>query len=348
MKDTPEFPETLKDAIQYFADPDNALNFMTAIRWPDGKVTCPCCGSADTVFMPERRLWRCRSCQKQSSVKIGTIFEESPLGLDKWLPAFWMICNAKNGISSCELARALGVTQKTAWFMLHRIRLALRNESVGKLSGEVEVDETYVGGAAHKMNKKQRRNRPVGQYGINKAVVMGLLERKGRVIALAVANPRRKILDAKVHEHVEPGSAVYTDALASYDKLYSHYAHEQINHAICYAKENVHTNGLENFWSLLKRTIRGTYVSVEPFHLFRYLDEQAFRFNERRNTDAGRFLIGIVGVIGRRLKYAKLISEAGSHEIPTTGTGEAQAKEGKRQMKRKQFTGFGGMGLQPA
>lgn len=341
MKEKPEFPETLKDAIQYFADPDNALNFMVAIRWPDGKVTCPCCQSADTVFMAERRLYRCRSCQKQSSVKIGTIFEESPLGLDKWLPAFWMICNAKNGISSCELARALGVTQKTAWFMLHRIRLALRDGSIGKLSGEVEVDETYVGGTKKKMNANQRRRSRGGSGTVGKAVVMGLLERKGRVIAMAVANPRRSTLTAKVHENVEPGSAVYTDALASYDHLHSHFAHESINHLVCYAKENVHTNGMENFWSLLKRTIRGTYVSVEPFHLFRYLDEQAFRFNERKNTDAGRFLIGIMGVLGKRLTYFKLITEPGSHETTTTGTGEAPKENQKRRMKRKPFDGFG-------
>lgn len=317
MKEKAEFPETLKDAIQYFADADNAHNFMVAIRWPDGKVTCPRCQSSDTVFMAERRLYRCRSCQKQSSVKIGTIFEDSPLGLDKWLPAFWMICNAKNGISSCELARALGVTQKTAWFMLHRIRLALRDGSVGKLSGEVEADETFVGGLAKNMHKSKRKH--LGTGGVGKAVVMGLLERKGRVIARAIPNVRKTTLHAEIHKHVEVGSSLLTDSCAGYRGLNSHFAHEQIDHAICYVKEHVHTNGLENFFSLLKRTIRGTYVSVEPFHLFRYLDEQAFRFNERKNTDAGRFLIGIVGVIGRRLKYAKLISEPGSHETTTSG-----------------------------
>ena len=134
----------------------------------------------------------------------------------------------------------------------------------------------------------------------------------------------------------------------SYDKLYSHYAHEQINHAICYAKENVHTNGLENFWSLLKRTIRGTYVSVEPFHLFRYLDEQAFRFNERKNTDTGRFLIGIMGIIGKRLKYMKLIGQDEVTQLPTSGTWEAEEQKGKRHMKHKPFSGLGGMGLLPA
>ncbi|HVM61701.1 MAG TPA: IS1595 family transposase [Verrucomicrobiae bacterium] len=339
MKESNEFPETLKEAIQYFADADNAHNFMVAIRWPDGKVTCPRCQSSDTVYMAERRLYRCRACQKQSSVKIGTIFEESPLGLDKWLPAFWMICNAKNGISSCELARALGVTQKTAWFMLHRIRLALRDGSIGKLSGEIEVDETYVGGISRKMNNRQRRKRATGSGMVGKAVVMGILERKGRVIAKAVPSAKLTTLSEHIYRHVEPGSAVYTDTLPSYHRLHSHYAHETINHAVCYVKDRVHTNGLENFWSLLKRTIRGTYVSVEPFHLFRYLDEQAFRFNERKNTDAGRFLIGIMGVIGRRLKYAKLISEAGSHEETATGTREA--KTVKRHMKRRPFAGFG-------
>ena|ERR1017187_1145508 len=345
MKDKPLFPETLSEAIKYFADLDTSTQFMAAIRWPDGRVSCPRCQSSDMVYTATRRLWRCRACQCQPSVKVGTIFEESPLGLDKWLPAFWMICNAKNGISSCELSRALGVTQKTAWFMLHRIRMALADKSVGKLSGEVEVDETYVGGSAHKMNKEQRRRRPSGSGSVGKAVVMGLLERNGRVIARAIPNPRRRTLTALVHQNVEPGSAVYTDALHSYNELNSHFAHEAINHAMCYVKDRVHTNGLENFWSLLKRTIRDTYVSVEPFHLFRYLDEQAFRFNERKNTDAGRFLIGIVGVIGKRLKYVKLISEAGSHEVPTTGPWEAYDPATKRHMKRK---AFGGLGWQPA
>ena len=297
--------------------------------------------------MQSCRRWLCKGCRGQFSVKNGTIFEESPLGLDKWLPAVWMIINAKNGISSYELGRALGVTQKTAWFMLHRIRMALQEGSLRKLSGEVEVDETYVGGNQEKMNKKQLRRTTRGRGSVGKAIVMGLLERDGRVIARSVPNPRRRTLTALVHQHVEPGSAVYTDALPSYNKLSSHFAHESINHAVCYVKDRVHTNGLENFWSLLKRTIRGTYVSVEPFHLFRYLDEQAFRFNERKNTDAGRFLIGIIGVIGRRLTYTSLISESGSHEVPTTGPWQAYDPEARRRMKRKP-SGNIGLGPLPA
>ena len=318
MKTKEDFPETLSGAIKYFANEDNALNFMAAVRWPDGKQSCPRCNASDTVFMAARHLWRCRSCQKQFSVKVGTIFEDSPLGLDKWLPAFWMIVNAKNGVSSCELSRSLGVTQKTAWFMLHRIRLALQNKSFSKLSGEVEADETFIGGLSKNMHRGSRKR--LGTGGAGKAIVMGLLERKGRVIAKHVANVRMNTLQAEVHKHVEVGSSLLTDSWVGYKGLNSHFAHEQIDHAICYVKDNVHTNGMENFWSLLKRTIRGTYISVEPFHLFRYLDEQAFRFNERKDTDAGRFLKGIIGIIGKRLEYAKLISEAGSFELPTTGT----------------------------
>jgi transposase-like protein len=342
MKDKPEFPETLTEAVKYFADMDTSIKFMAAIRWPDGKVACPKCHSSNAHYMETVQRWKCRDCKLQFSVKVGTVFEDSPIGLDRWLPCFWMLVNAKNGISSCEVARALGVTQKTAWFMLHRLRLSLQNKSIEKLTGEVEVDETYVGGSQEKMNKKQLRRTKRGRGGVGKAIVMGILERKGRVIAKSVPSAQRKSLIGHVHNNVEPGSAVYTDSLASYDRLHSHYAHEAINHAVCYVKDNVHTNGLENFWSLLKRTIRGTYVSVEPFHLFRYLDEQAFRFNERKTTDAGRFLIGIVGVIGKRLTYLKLITEPGSHELPKAGAWEE--KEAKRQMRCKPF---GGMGLNP-
>jgi len=307
MTNNNEFPETLAQAIKYFADADNALNFMVSIRWPDGHACCPSCGKSNAALLKTRRIFKCRECGKQFSVKIGTIFEDSPLGLDKWLPAFWMIVNAKNGISSCELGRALGVTQKTAWFMLHRIRLAMQNGSMDKLSGEVEADETYIGGKARSMNNAQRSKRGRGTGGTGKEIVMGLLERKGKIKLKHVANARRNTVQAEVRQNVEAGSQVFTDALPSYNGLSQDYVHQAIDHAKEYVRGNVHTNGLENFWSLLKRCIRGTYISVEPFHLFRYLDEQAFRFNERENTDSGRFLKGIIGIIGRRLQYAKLI-----------------------------------------
>jgi transposase-like protein len=325
MKTDTEFPETLQEAIQYFTNPDTALQFVASIRWPDGKACCPKCNSSNIGFLATRRMWKCRGCQKQFSVKVGTIFEDSPLGLDAWLPAFWMIVNAKNGISSCELGRALGVTQKTAWFMLHRIRLAIQDSSLCNLGGpggRVEVDETFIGGKARNMNKARRSKvrKASGYSGMTP--VVGLLERstakRASRIKLEVVRSVGKLeLDGRVREYVLKGTEIITDKSKAYEGLQDEYTHNVIDHAVSYARGHVHTNGLENFWSLLKRTIRGTYVSVEPFHLFRYLDEQAFRFNERKNTDAGRFLLGIIGIIGKRLQYTKLIGQAGSVVLPT-------------------------------
>jgi transposase-like protein len=308
MKTEIEFPETLAEAIKYFADADRALNFMASVRWPDGNVACPCCHKSNTAFLSTRRLWKCRDCHKQFSAKVGTIFEDSALGFDKWLPAFWMIVNAKNGISSCELGRALGVTQKTAWFMLHRIRLAMQDEQTGgKLSGEVEVDETFIGQKARNMHKDVKARKIQGRGPEGKAIVAAVLERGGKVRAKVVDTRKKKDLQALVREHVEPGSALYTDALKSYDGLSEEYAHQVIDHAVAYVDGQVHTNGCENFWSLLKRGLKGTYVSVEPFHLFRYVDEQAFRFNNRLPMeDSERFSFLVRKAVGKRLTYDEL------------------------------------------
>lgn len=284
-------PATLLEAIQYFSDPQVCLDFMVGLRWPDGVVVCPTCGSREVGFLASRNLFQCRikHAKRQFSIKVGTIFEDSPIGLEKWLPALWMIANDKNGISSYELHRALGVTQKTAWFMLHRIRLAMQTESFDKMSGEVEVDETFIGGAARFMHKDKRAEKITGRGMVGKTAVLGLLERHGpdghsRVRAGTVKGRTRKVLDPIVREHVETGSEVMTDALKSYAALQDEYIHEVIDHAEAYARGKVHTNGIENFWSLLKRALKGTYVSVEPFHLFRYVDEQAFRFNARKKN----------------------------------------------------------------
>src|SRR5215210_2548859 len=312
--DRVEFPETLQEAITYFADKGRAFEFMHALRWPDGVVRCAC-GCERVSFLSTRRIWKCMGCKKQFSVKVGTIFEDSPLGLDKWLPAVWVIVNAKNGVNSCELARSLGVTQKTAWFMLHRIRLAMQEGSFVKIGGTVEVDETFIGGRSRTMNAKQRAKRKANGRGPwNLTPVQGLLERTtvkraSRVILNMVENTRKAALQGNVREYVLKGASVHTDELLSYEGLSDEYTHNVINHAECYAKGHVHTNGLENFWSLLKRTIKGTYVNVEPFHLFRYLDEQSFRFNERKDCDSGRFLKAISGVVGKRLTYSKLIGQ---------------------------------------
>jgi transposase-like protein len=307
-----EFPETLLDAIRYFADPDAALAFMVSMRWPDGVITCPRCKCDKVSFLSTRRLWKCKGCAKQFSVKVGTIFEDSPLGLDKWLPAVWLIVNAKNGTSSCELARSLGVTQKTAWFMLHRIRLALHDGTFELMTGRVEADETFSGALARNMHKDKREKKVRGTE-TGKTAVIGLLERgsekKASRVRLKVLKTTQAMeLQGNVRKYVLKGEEVLTDEHPSYNGLKNDFTHNVINHAESYVNGHVHMNGLENFWSLLKRTVKGTYVSVEPFHLFRYLDEQAFRFNERKDKDGdkGRFVSAMAGIFGKRLTYRNL------------------------------------------
>ena len=311
-------PTTLQEAVIYFANPDNCVAYMVARRWPDG-VVCPRCGSRKVSFLATQRKWQCtsRHDKRQFTLKTGTIFEDSPLGLDKWLVAVWMLANCKNGASSWEMHRTLGVTQKTAWFMLHRIRLALQDtEAGGKLGGEVEVDETFIGGKARNMHADKRAEKIKGRGPEGKTIVAAVLERGGKVRTKVIANRRKKSLQSLVRDNVEEGSSLYSDDLKSYDGLGADYAHEVINHAVEYVRENVHVNGMENYWSLLKRGINGTYVSVEPFHLFRYCDEQAFRFNTRLSADGeaindgDRFSMAVGKIVGKRLTYKSLIGEA--------------------------------------
>jgi len=300
-------PKTLKEAIEYFADPERCFQYAVKLRWPDGKVSCPRCGSYQHSFISTRRLWFCKNCKRQFTMKVGTIFEDSPLGMDKWMAAFWLLVNCKNGISSYEVSRDLGVTQRTGWFMLHRIRLALQSGSVIKMSGDVEVDETFIGGKARNMHLDKRERRITGTGGKDKTAVMGILKRGGEVRTTVIPSRKRKVLQAKVKEQVAAGSALYTDALPSYDGLDGGYMHQIIDHAVAYVHGKVHTNGLENFWSLLKRGLNGTYVSVEPFHLFRYLDEQAFRYNSRKHfDDRERFELAMGLASGRRLTFKQL------------------------------------------
>jgi transposase-like protein len=321
-------PKTLLEAVKYFASPENCREYLVSRRWPNG-VRCPQCGSESVYFDSSRNGWECktRHPKRKFTLKTGTIFEDSALGLDKWLPCVWIIANAKNGVSSHEIARSLGVTQKTAWFMLQRIRLAMQDDTDGKggkLGGEVEVDETYIGGKARNMHYAKRRmlmESTLDQRGnpskknrwAGKTAVLGLLERgkdgKSRVRTKTIPDVRQHRMHQEVRENVAAGSTVFTDALHSYNGITKYdYAHEVIDHAEAYARENVHTNGLESYWSLLKRALHGTYISVEPFHLFRYLDEQAFRFNNRVLSDAQRFSIVVMGIIGKRLTYAQLIA----------------------------------------
>jgi transposase-like protein len=300
--------KTLQQAVRFFSSYENCKAYMVALRWADGKVKCPQCGSDHVTYLENARLWKCyaKHSRPKFSLKTGTIFEDSPLGLDKWLPVMWMLVNCKNGISSWEIHRAIGVTQKTAWFMLQRARLAMQGTTGGMLSGEVEVDETFIGGKARNMHKSKREAKITGRGPDGKAIVAAVLERHGEIRATVVETRRKPELQAMVREHVEAGSNVYTDALLSYEGL-SEFEHKVIDHAVAYVDGQVHTNGCENFWSLLKRSLKGTYVSVEPFHLFRYVDEQAFRYNNRRDMDdSDRFNIVMSQIVGRRLTYKEL------------------------------------------
>ena len=270
-------------------------------------------------FSEKRRTWTCAKhhAKREFSIKIGTVMEDSPIPLDKWLTATWLVTNCKNGISSYEIARDVKVTQKSAWFMLHRIRLAMQDDFFGsKLGGEVEVDETFIGGKARNMHVSERKRRITGTGGKDKTAVVGILERGGKIRASVIPSRRRKVLQDEVRKHVTAGAALYTDALLSYEGLASDYAHQVVDHATQYVDGRVHTNGLENFWSLLKRGISGTYVSVEPFHLFRYLDEQMFRFNNRKDIDdAGRFDMVVSQIVGKRLTFAELTGKVGGTTI---------------------------------
>lgn len=337
-------PTTLQEAVVHFADPDNCLNYLVAHRpeWKDG-VICPLCGSKDVSFIPSRRLWQCnklvdkkRHARAQFSVKVGTIMEDSALGLNKWLVAIWMQTNCRNGVSSWEIHRALKITQKCAWHMLHRIRLAMQEEGTIPFAGEVEADESFIGGKAKNMHLMKRIGKQVrgelahgGMTG--KAIVMGILERNSKQVRATVIPEAKKMhTDEQIRKHVTPGSKIYTDEAQHYENL-PDFAREFINHTETYVRGSVHTNTLENFWSLLKRGLNGTYVSVEPFHLQSYVDEQAFRYNNRKGkglTDADRFAIAVSQIVGKRLTYADLIDKEEGRKSPSKLRRQGRGKSG--------------------
>ena len=307
-------PNTLQQAIKYFADEDVCIRVVAEMRWPYG-VECPACGHKEHYHLKKQRRWKCKDCHRQFSVKLGTIFEDSPIPLDKWLVALWMLVNCRNGVSSYEVHRAIGVTQKSAWFVLHRLRLAMQNKSIGKLSGEVEADETYIGGRARNMHYEKRKR--MTSSPLRKAAVMGVLERGGKVRAKVIPTTSQIVVRETLKENVEQGAELFTDAHPAYFDLNTDYIHKVIDHAKKYVDGKVHTNGIENFWSLLKRGLKGTYVAVEPFHLFRYLDEQMFRYNNRKDEDdkplkdGDRFFAALSQIAGKRLTFAEVTGKVG-------------------------------------
>jgi transposase-like protein len=317
--------KTLQQAIRYFSDENVCIDAVANLRWPEGAPTCPKCVGKDHYYLATQKRWKCKKCGRQFSVKVGTIFEDSPIPLDKWLTALWMLINCKNGVSSYEIAKAIGITQKSAWFVLHRLRFALRDRSFTKLggteSGPVEVDETFIGGSLKNMHKEKRARYDIIAGNKGKTIVMGMLDREVRKVrAKVIPNVKRETLQKEILSEIKRGSKVYTDEWYGYSEVRYRFVHDVVNHSETYVKGQVHTQGIENFWSLLKRTLRGTYVAVEPFHLDRYLDEQVFRYNHRKDndgnklTDADRFNAALPGIAGRRLTFAELTGKDGSQE----------------------------------
>jgi transposase-like protein len=334
-----KLPKTLREAILYFNDAENCRKFMVAIRWEDGVVRCPRCDSADIIYLENAKLYYCRSkhAKQKFSLKVGTIFEDSAISLEKWLPAYWLLANCKNGISSYELARAIGVTQKSAWFMLHRIRYSLGQKPEGKISGgPVEIDESYHGGVPKNKHLSQRKNdkyitdengvtyrnpkfKSKAGLGTDKVAVFGMLDRDTREVrAHVIPNIRREVLMDAILNNVEKGSTVYSDGLNAYNSLAAQeFIHETVNHVTEYVRGDVHTNGIENFWALLKRTLKGTYVAVEPFHLDQYVGEQVFRFNNRKDKDDyDRFMLAVSMGTGKRLTHAELTGKTQTRQRP--------------------------------
>jgi transposase-like protein len=311
-----ESPKTLQQAILFFSDEDNCISYLRDMRWPDGVVICPTCGRNDVSWLAKQKKWQCKSkhTKRQFSAKVGTIFEDSPIALDKWLMAAWMLTNCKNGISSYELAKDLGITQKSAWFLLHRLRLAMKDEPKVPLGGRwiapVEVDETVIGGAPKNRHSKKR-----SEVGDKKAIVMGMLDRHTcQVRAKQIPNVKRETLQEVILENIGWNAHVFTDQFSSYEELnkLKNFTHQTVNHTIEYVNGRVHTQGIENFWSLLKRSLKGTYVAVEPFHLDRYVDEQVFRYNNRHNkNDEQRVKKVLSQVAGKRLTYAEVTGKVG-------------------------------------
>ena len=308
---TPYEPQTLTEAIRYYSDEQTCIDTLAALRWPDGQVYCSGCGEiGNTIWLANQKRWKCRGCKKQFSVKVNTIFQDSPIGLDKWMVAVWMLANCRNGVSSYEIMRNIGVSQKCTWHMLHRIRKAMTDTTGTQIGGNgpVEIDETFVGGKVKNMHKSRKVKGLNYQAGNGKAIVLGMLERGGRVRAGVIPNRHKATMQPPINQHVEAGSYIITDEHVSYPFIAREgYMHDVINHIEGYVRGHIHTNGIENFWSCLKRGLNGTYISVEPYHLDRYVDEQVFRFNLRKDhTDAQRFKAVLRDVVGRRLTYAEL------------------------------------------
>jgi transposase-like protein len=303
-------PESQLEAIRYFADEDRCIGFVAAMRWPNG-VVCPSCGRSDVSYLGKQKRWQCKSAhsKRQFSAKTGTIFEDSALGLDKWLPAVWNVVNAKNGISSYEMARNLRITQKSAWHMNHRIREAMKVDSIEKLSGTIEADETYVGGKTHDN---------LGRFH-NKTAAVGIVEKKadgGQARAFATKTPDASNTLPFLRANIEKGSTLHTDEGAIYYRVQRDFEHFAVNHSKKeYVRDGVHINTVEGLWNLFKRSYKGTYTHLSAEHLDRYMQEHVFRYNTCTEDDGERF-VGWFKGLERCLTYKTLTGHQQKTVIP--------------------------------
>lgn len=294
--------------MKQFDSEEKCVAHLASIRWPDGAV-CPICQHGERVnFIKARNVFWCGNCKKQFSVRVGTIFEESRLPLNKWFAAIWLATSHKKGISSVQLAKDIGVTQKTAWHMLNRMREAMKGMGEGgNLFGVVEIDETYHGGK--EKNKHAHKRLKAGRGAVGKAPVLGMLERGGMAKAFKVQTVDGAMIDVMVRQHVVCGSHLMTDEHAAYRVLDNDYVRQAVSHGRGeYVRGTAHTNTIEGFWSIFKRGVMGIYHHVSDKHLQRYLDEFAARYNTRDQREGDRFDGFLAASIGRRLTYQELIA----------------------------------------